>query len=101
VPDFPLFVFFRIFSDGIHAPRRRGCTIAQRKRVLKPRNWAPEVTGFFILVQLVDLGVKHKPRLTQMDSGAALSTPPTDPTHGTRNSILAQQTYGPGGSFKY
>jgi hypothetical protein len=85
--DFSVFRFFSIFGDGILARRSRPCVVAHRKRVLKPRNWAPEVAGFYDFVQLVDLVIKHKPRLTQMDSGAALSTPPTDPTHRTRSKL--------------
>jgi hypothetical protein len=34
-PDFSVFVFFRIFSDGIHAPRRGPCTIGHPRIVLR------------------------------------------------------------------
>jgi hypothetical protein len=41
----------------------RGRTIAHRKKVLKRANWAPKLTGFFILVQLVDLAFYAVPAL--------------------------------------
>jgi hypothetical protein len=58
-PDFPFFDTFQMFSDGILANQTRGRTIAHPETLLKPRNWAPELTGFFILVQVVDLGLKR------------------------------------------
>jgi hypothetical protein len=55
--DFPLFDVFSSFRYGILDPRMAPCTMAHPKRLLKPRNWAPELTGFFTFVQLVDLAL--------------------------------------------
>jgi hypothetical protein len=57
--DFPFFDFFPTSSHVKPMQPNRGRTIAHRQQELKPRNWAPEVTGFFNFVQLVDLGLKR------------------------------------------
>jgi hypothetical protein len=42
--DFPVFVVFSSPRYGILANESGACTMAHRRRELKPRNWAPKVT---------------------------------------------------------
>jgi hypothetical protein len=50
-------MIFPTSKHGILDPRSQPCVVAHPEQELKPRNWAPELTGFFILVQVVDLAL--------------------------------------------
>ena len=74
---FPFFAFFPTSTPVFPSNESRGRTIAHRKRVLKPANWAPELTGFYGFVQLVDLELNHSFPSVQLTSEAVMSTPVT------------------------
>jgi hypothetical protein len=83
-PIFPFFVVFSIPGDGILAPRMGPCTIGHRKRVLKPRNWAPKLTVFYF----VYLGIKPLVSLAPMvfEYSQDMLMTLVGPTHGTHPS---------------
>ena len=75
--DFTVFSFFSILKYVFPMVPNRGRTIAHRKKVLKRANWAPEVTGFFIFVQLVDLALNHWFPLVELTQQPVVSTAST------------------------
>jgi hypothetical protein len=74
-PIFPFFAFFPTSTPVFPSNESRGRTIAHRQQELKPRNWAPEVTGFGGFVQLVDLAFNPVPALLKSIPDPPVSTP--------------------------
>jgi hypothetical protein len=66
----------------------RGRTIAHRQQELKPRNWAPEVTGFFTFVQLVDFGLNRWFPCVELTQDTMVSTVSTHRRGGVLTSII-------------
>jgi hypothetical protein len=55
---FSVFRSFETCRDVSHANENRPCTYTHPETSTRYRNWAPELPGFFIFVQSVDLSLK-------------------------------------------